>query len=56
MGGFEEVCDGENQAYGIICSDPDQLREYYCRWFGFDELNRTPEGSVYLTFKLLENG
>lgn len=33
----------------IICRDPDVLKEYYCRWFGFEELNRIPDGSMYLT-------
>jgi catechol 2,3-dioxygenase-like lactoylglutathione lyase family enzyme len=40
----------------IICRDPDQVKEYYCRWFGFDELNRTPDGSVYLTDGYLNVG
>lgn len=40
----------------FICRDPNLVKEYYCRWFGFDELNRTPDGSVYLTDGYLNVG
>jgi len=40
----------------FICRDPDVLKEYYCRWFGFEELNRIPDGSVYLTDGYLNVG
>lgn len=33
----------------IMCDDPIQMSDWYRRWFGFEELNRTPEGSVYVT-------
>jgi catechol 2,3-dioxygenase-like lactoylglutathione lyase family enzyme len=33
----------------IMCDDPTEMRDWYQRWFGFEELNRTPEGSVYVT-------
>jgi catechol 2,3-dioxygenase-like lactoylglutathione lyase family enzyme len=33
----------------IMCDDPTTMRDWYRRWFAFEELNRTPEGSVYLT-------
>jgi catechol 2,3-dioxygenase-like lactoylglutathione lyase family enzyme len=33
----------------IMCDNPDEMQEWYQRWFGFEELSRTPEGTVYLT-------
>ncbi len=33
----------------IMCDDPTTMRDWYQRWFGFQELNRTPEGTIYLT-------
>src|SRR5687768_13573689 len=33
----------------IMCDDPIGMRDWYQRWFAFEELNRTPEGAVYLT-------
>ncbi len=33
----------------IICDDPIQMRDWYRQWFGFEELNRTKEGAVYIT-------
>ncbi len=33
----------------IMCDDPEQMREWYQRWFGFEELNRTEAGAIYLT-------
>jgi catechol 2,3-dioxygenase-like lactoylglutathione lyase family enzyme len=33
----------------IMCDDPITMRDWYQRWFGFDELNRTKAGSVYIT-------
>jgi catechol 2,3-dioxygenase-like lactoylglutathione lyase family enzyme len=32
-----------------MCDDPAQMSDWYCRWFGFEELNRTADGSIYLT-------
>lgn len=33
----------------IMCDDPARLRDWYARWFGLEEFNRTPQGSVYIT-------
>jgi catechol 2,3-dioxygenase-like lactoylglutathione lyase family enzyme len=33
----------------IMCDDPATMRDWYQRWFGFEELNRTPQGALYLT-------
>jgi catechol 2,3-dioxygenase-like lactoylglutathione lyase family enzyme len=33
----------------IICREPEQLEQYYQRWFGFEELRRTVAGTIYLT-------
>ena len=33
----------------IMCDDPATMRDWYQRWFGFEELNRTKEGAIYLT-------
>src|SRR6266540_4981986 len=33
----------------IMCDDPVRMRDWYQRWFGFEELNRTREGTIYLT-------
>ncbi len=33
----------------IMCDDPGQMRDWYERWFGFEELNRTAEGTIYIT-------
>jgi catechol 2,3-dioxygenase-like lactoylglutathione lyase family enzyme len=33
----------------IMCDDPATMRDWYQRWFGFEELNHTREGTVYLT-------
>jgi catechol 2,3-dioxygenase-like lactoylglutathione lyase family enzyme len=32
----------------IMCDDPIQMRDWYERWLGFEEYNRTPNGSVYI--------
>lgn len=32
-----------------MCDDPTLMRDWYRRWFGFEELTRTKEGSVYIT-------
>ncbi|MPZ14660.1 MAG: hypothetical protein GEU73_09605 [Chloroflexi bacterium] len=32
----------------IMCEDPYRLEQFYERWFGFEELNRTA-GIVYIT-------
>ena len=34
--------------FSIVCEDPDRLRQFYSRWFGFDELNRVDD-SVFIT-------
>lgn len=33
----------------IMCDDPTQMSAWYRRWFGFEELHRTKEGSIYIT-------
>jgi catechol 2,3-dioxygenase-like lactoylglutathione lyase family enzyme len=33
----------------IMCDDPARMLDWYQRWFGFEELNRTPDGTIYLT-------
>ena len=33
----------------IMSDDPARMRHWYRRWFGFEELNRTNDGSVYIT-------
>jgi catechol 2,3-dioxygenase-like lactoylglutathione lyase family enzyme len=33
----------------IMCDDPVPMRDWYQRWFGFEELQRTPAGAIYLT-------
>ncbi len=33
----------------IMCEDPIRVRDWYQRWLGFEEYDRTREGSVYLT-------
>lgn len=33
----------------ITATDPERLKTFYTRWFGFEELNRTDDGSIYLT-------
>lgn len=33
----------------IVCEDAEDLRQFYARWFGFEELARVPGGSVYIT-------
>ena len=34
---------------GIMCKDPERLREFYMRWFGLEEILRTPSGTIHLT-------
>jgi catechol 2,3-dioxygenase-like lactoylglutathione lyase family enzyme len=41
---------------GIVCREPELLKDYYCRWFGFEELKRLPDGTVYLTDGYLNVG
>ena len=41
---------------GIVCRDPDLLKDYYCQWFGFEELKRLPDGTVYLSDGYLNVG
>jgi catechol 2,3-dioxygenase-like lactoylglutathione lyase family enzyme len=33
----------------IMCDDPIRMRDWYERWFGFEEFNRTAQGSIYVT-------
>jgi catechol 2,3-dioxygenase-like lactoylglutathione lyase family enzyme len=33
----------------IMCDDPATMRDWYQQWFGFEELNRTPAGAIYIT-------
>jgi catechol 2,3-dioxygenase-like lactoylglutathione lyase family enzyme len=33
----------------IMCEDPARMRDWYQRWFGFEEYDRTNEGSIYIT-------
>jgi catechol 2,3-dioxygenase-like lactoylglutathione lyase family enzyme len=33
----------------ITAADPERLKAFYTRWFGFEELHRAADGSVYLT-------
>ena len=40
----------------IVCEEPERMKDYYCRWFGFGELARGSEGSVYLTDGYLNVG
>src|SRR4051794_3731605 len=35
--------------FSLVCEDPENLRQYYGRWFGFEELARGEGGSVFLT-------
>lgn len=32
-----------------MCRAPERLRDFYCKWFGFEELSRTDGGSIYIT-------
>lgn len=33
----------------IMCDDPVRMRDWYQRWLGFEEYDRTDEGSIYIT-------
>ena len=35
--------------FSIVCEDPENLRQFYGRWFGFEELTRGAGGAIYLT-------
>jgi catechol 2,3-dioxygenase-like lactoylglutathione lyase family enzyme len=35
--------------FSIVCEDPENLRRFYARWFGFEELVREADGSIFLT-------
>jgi catechol 2,3-dioxygenase-like lactoylglutathione lyase family enzyme len=35
--------------FSIIAEDPENLRQFYSRWFGFDELTRTADGAIFIT-------
>jgi catechol 2,3-dioxygenase-like lactoylglutathione lyase family enzyme len=35
--------------FSIVAEDPENLRDWYSRWFGFEELSRPADGSVYIT-------
>ena len=45
----------------IMCEDPKRMRDWYQRWFGFEEFNRSEAGTIYITdgrmnVALLERG
>src|SRR5688572_28617215 len=33
----------------IMCDEPARMGDWYQRWLGFEEYDRTPEGTIYLT-------
>jgi catechol 2,3-dioxygenase-like lactoylglutathione lyase family enzyme len=33
----------------IMCEDPIRVRDWYQRWLNFEEYDRTPQGTIYLT-------
>ena len=33
----------------IMCDDPIRMRDWYQRWFGMEEFNRTQQGTIYMT-------
>jgi catechol 2,3-dioxygenase-like lactoylglutathione lyase family enzyme len=33
----------------MVCVDPGLLRDYYCRWFGFEVLSSASDGTIFLT-------
>jgi catechol 2,3-dioxygenase-like lactoylglutathione lyase family enzyme len=33
----------------IMCEDPAKMRDWYQRWLGFEEYDRTGEGSIYIS-------
>jgi catechol 2,3-dioxygenase-like lactoylglutathione lyase family enzyme len=33
----------------LMVEDAERLKDFYTQWFGFEELHRTAEGSIYLT-------
>jgi catechol 2,3-dioxygenase-like lactoylglutathione lyase family enzyme len=33
----------------IMCDEPSRMRDWYQRWLGFKEYDRTPEGTIYVT-------
>src|SRR5579872_6569772 len=35
--------------FSIVCEDAENLRSFYARWFGFEELGRGAGGSIFLT-------
>jgi catechol 2,3-dioxygenase-like lactoylglutathione lyase family enzyme len=35
--------------FSLVCEDAENLRRFYARWFGFEELGRGPGGAIYLT-------
>jgi catechol 2,3-dioxygenase-like lactoylglutathione lyase family enzyme len=32
----------------IMCRDPERLKAFYARWFGLEELGRTPGGTIHI--------
>src|SRR5581483_470022 len=35
--------------FSMVCENPLNLRDFYARWFGFEELGRGADGAVFLT-------
>jgi len=33
----------------VMCREPERLKDFYCKWFAFEELSRSDGGSIYLT-------
>ncbi len=33
----------------IMCDDPERMTGWYQRWFGMEEFNRAPQGTIYIT-------
>jgi len=33
----------------IMCDDPHRMRDWYQQWLGFEEYNRAPNGSIYIS-------
>ena len=33
----------------IMCREPERLKDFYARWFGFEEIGRTKNGTIHLT-------
>jgi catechol 2,3-dioxygenase-like lactoylglutathione lyase family enzyme len=33
----------------IMCDEPTRMRDWYARWFGMEEYNRTSQGTIYMS-------